>query len=57
MAWSGQNEATRAYGMELRLYHMVWDNPRKDLEIESISFDATYDSSLSGPFLVAITLE
>ena len=57
VAWSGQNEAAKAYGMAIRLFHAVWDNPRKDVEIKSISFDAVYKRTLAGPFVIAITLE
>ena len=57
VAWTGQNEAAKAYGMALRLYHAVWENPRKDAEIESITFEATVKQFLAGPFVVAITLE
>ena len=57
VAWAGQNEAAKAYGMALRLYHAVWENPRKDAEIESITFEATVKQFLAGPFVVAITLE
>jgi hypothetical protein len=57
VAWSGQNEAAKAYGMSNHLYHAVWNNPRTDAEIESISIDTLSKTTLAGPFVVAITLE
>ncbi len=57
IAWTGGNEAAREYGRSLCLYHATWENPWKDAEIETITFDARSRKSLSGPFVVAITLE
>ncbi len=37
------------------LSHSVWENPRPDVEIRSISFEST--NTHSAPFLVAISLE
>jgi hypothetical protein len=56
-AWTGQNEASKAYGMATSLYHTTWENPRKDTEIATITIDAGTKQYLSGPFVVAITLE
>jgi hypothetical protein len=57
VAWTGQNEAAKAYGMSLRLYHAVWENPRPEAEIATLTFDALPKQFTAGPFLVAITLE
>lgn len=57
IAWRGENEAAKAYDMTLALYHAVWENPRKDTEIATITFDAGTKKFLAGPFVVAITLE
>jgi hypothetical protein len=57
VAWMGQNEASKAYGMELRLYHSRWENPLMDVEIATITFDAEPRDFLAGPFVLAITLE
>jgi len=57
VAWTGQNEASNAYGMSVRLYHTVCENPMKDAEIATITLEVTPKDSLAGPFVVAITLE
>jgi hypothetical protein len=57
VAWTGQNEAARAYDMSLHLHHAVWENPLKDTEIATITFDALEKEFHAGPFVVAITLE
>ena len=57
VAWEGENEAAKAFGMSLRLYHAVWENPRPNAEIATLSFDAGQKKYSSGPFVIAITLE
>jgi len=57
VAWTGENEATKAYGKALCLYHAVWENPRRDVEIATIGFDDGAKEFLAGPFIVGITLE
>jgi len=57
VAWTGQNEAAKAYGMALRLFHAVWENPLKDTEVATITLEVTAKENLAGPFVVAITLE
>ena len=57
IAWTGENEASKAYGMALGLYHTAWENPLKDVEIATVTFDAGSKPFLAGPFVLAITLE
>jgi hypothetical protein len=57
VAWTGQNEASKAYDMAISLYRTVWENPLKDTVITTITFDAGAKKYLAGPFVVAITLE
>ena len=53
----GTNRAAKAQGQGnlIRLYHMEWENPLKDVEITSISFVSAM--TISAPFLIAITLD
>jgi hypothetical protein len=55
VAWTGLNEAAKAYGKALRLYRFTWDNPLKDVEVASISLFS--HATLAAPFLIAITIE
>jgi len=57
VAWTGENEASKAYGQVTSLYHTIWENPSPNTEIATITFDAGTKTFLSGPFVVAITLE
>jgi hypothetical protein len=57
IAWTGINEASEAYNMAISLYHTAWENPLKEVEITTMTFDAGMKQYLSGPFVVAITLE
>ena len=53
VAWSGPKPD--APTVVLRLYKRTWDNPRPDVEVESIDFLAT--ETRCTPFLLAITTE
>jgi hypothetical protein len=55
VAWTGSNEAVKAYGKSLRIYHATWDNPFPDVEVRDIGLVS--NMSLAAPFLLAITLE
>ncbi len=55
VAWTGQNEAARAYGKSLRIYQLTWDNPLKEIEVSSIGIRSCGERS--APFLIAITVE
>lgn len=55
IAWEGGNAATQSQGKQIRLYHSKWENPRKDVEITTISFVSAM--TYSAPFLIAITVE
>jgi hypothetical protein len=57
IAWRGENEATKAYGMAVCLYHSVWENPLPDVELATLTLDSGDVDELDGPFCVAITLE
>lgn len=55
VAWTGQNEVSKAAGNTIRLFMTTWTNLVPDAEIESLD----YASSMAGPapFLIAITVE
>ncbi len=55
VAWTGQNEVSKAAGNTIRLFMTTWTNLVPDAEIESLD----YVSSMAGPapFLIAITVE
>jgi len=55
LAWTGTNPCTTEAGTSLRLYKRTWENPKPDVEIQSIDFVSTVTPS--GPFLIAITIE
>ena len=54
IAWTGQNEASKAYDRQLCLYHTAWENPLKDVEIATIGITEPFST---GSFVLAITLE
>jgi hypothetical protein len=53
IAWTGENAATKAAGMSLRIYKSTWTNPDPIKRVVSLDFV----SSMGGPapFLIAIT--
>ena len=57
IAWSGQNQATPAYGKSIQLFHTTWVNELPNIEIATISFDSRGKIYPSGPFVVAISLD
>lgn len=57
VAWRGQNDASKAYGAVISLYHTVWENPRRESVINTITLDAGSKKYLAGPFILAITVE
>jgi RNA polymerase sigma factor (sigma-70 family) len=56
VAWKGDNEKAKEYGMRIRLYLTIWENPHPGKAIASIDFVKIGDST-AAPFCVAITLE
>jgi hypothetical protein len=57
VAWTGENQASKAFDRVTSLYHATWENPSPNVEIATIAFDAGSKPYLAGPFVVAITLE
>ncbi len=55
VAWRGQNPATQARDMELRLYKLTWDNPWPAEEVVALDFNSAQANA--APFLVALTAE
>jgi len=55
VAWTGLNEAAKAYGKSLRLFQTTWENPLKNTEVASISFVSRV--TVSAPFIIAITVD
>jgi hypothetical protein len=55
VAWSGENNAAKAYGRSIRLYVFTWENSWPDTELVTVSF--AVGPTLDGPFLVALTVE
>jgi WD40 repeat protein/serine/threonine protein kinase len=55
VAWTGENQETRAQNADLRLFLTSWENPRPTEEINQIDWVSTM--TMCAPFLLAITLE
>ena len=56
VAWTGQNGKARGSpGCSIRLFHLVWDNPKRGMVVRSIDLATTH--AQARPFLVALTLE
>ena len=55
VAWTGQNPAATKSKATLRLFKRTWENPRPEVEVESIDFTSTVTQC--APFLIALTLE
>lgn len=55
LAWVGSNPVSRLHGTQIRLFHCIYDNPRPDLEVVSVSFASR--ETAAAPFLVAMTVE
>ncbi len=53
VAWSGPSPSGPSGG--LRVFQRTWDNPRPDVEVESLDFTSTVTKC--APFLIALTLE
>jgi WD40 repeat protein len=56
VAWEGPHGYPAIYPTRLRVYHVVWDNPRPDQEIVSFDF-VTKQTTIAAPFLLAATVE
>lgn len=57
VVWKGENDASKEYGMKLRLYQSTWENPRPDQKIVKIDFIGRKDKTPCAPFCLGITLE
>jgi hypothetical protein len=55
VAWKGTNGASRAAPGDIALYHGAWENPRPDVEIESIDYRSAMTTT--APFLVALSVQ
>jgi hypothetical protein len=55
IAWTGSNPASDSAGCSLRLFKNTHDNPKPDLEVESLDFVSALSDS--APFVIAITVE
>jgi hypothetical protein len=55
VAWTGSNRLSASLHRRIRLFKTTWRNPRPDLTILSIDFEAKHNKG--SPFLVAITVE
>jgi len=55
VVWRGANRLSRAFGCDIGLFKCTYENPRPDVEIESLEFQSTL--SPCSPALVAITVE
>lgn len=55
IAWTGSNPRTDGTEWFLRLFKRTWDNPRPEVEVESLDFTSTV--TRCAPFLIALTLE
>jgi hypothetical protein len=56
VAWEGPHAFWCYPDVRIRMYHVVWDNPRPDQEIVSFDF-ASKLGTTAAPFLIAVTLE
>jgi hypothetical protein len=56
VAWKGENELTKMFERQIRLYLTSWDNPHPGKTITSIDYVKTGETN-AAPFCVAITLE
>jgi eukaryotic-like serine/threonine-protein kinase len=55
VAWVGANPQLLDRDASLRLFKRTWDNPRPEVEVQSIEFTST--GTKCAPFLIALTLE
>jgi hypothetical protein len=55
LVWTGTNPASRAKGLDIGVYHVRWENLRRDQPIDSVSFEAL--NRAGAPFVVALTVE
>jgi hypothetical protein len=56
VVWTGNNLNTEQYGVLLRLYLSVWDNPQSDKPVTTVDFVSTMKTP-AAPFCVALTVE
>jgi len=55
VAWTGTNAKSQSLNRRIRLFKTTWPNPRLDVAVQSIDFEAMDKEAM--PFLVAITVE
>jgi hypothetical protein len=53
VAWEGTNEAAKAAGSSIWLFHLTWKNPHPGKKVDSIDFVSTLTEA--APFVVAMT--
>jgi hypothetical protein len=56
VVWQGENEWSKTFGSQIRLYLTTWENPHPDKKIAAIDYVKIGDGP-AAPFCVAITLE
>jgi len=54
VAWTGTNPSAKMFENDVRLYESTWNNPKPELEVESIVYSSRMDTP-GAPFCVAIT--
>ena len=55
VAWRGSNPAAARENATLRLYVSTWENPRPDVEVQTL--DLVSELAEAAPFVIAITVE
>ncbi len=55
VAWSGQNEGAKGYGVQVGVFQMIWDNPRPEDEIESVDILSPGTKGSGEAFVFAVT--
>ncbi len=56
IVWHDMNEASEQYGIEVRLFHTLWENPHPDKMVKAIDYVADGETA-AAPFCLAITAE
>ena len=57
VGWKGENEYSKTFDAQIRLYVLSWENPHPAKKVASITYAKTDPDSVAAPFCVAITLE
>ncbi len=56
VAWKGENEASKARDMHVRLYLTSWENAKPEKKVKTIDF-ATTKETICAPFCIAMSIE